>query len=199
MRIKKKFLVAFFITISVIINAQSVGVKGGLNLSTVSTNSVSGDISLKPGFNFSVFYEHELIDMLSIRPGLGFEQKGYITEQYDIERKLNINYLQMDVDILITMPESNIPVYFILGPYIDYAVSGTYKFSSTSYDIDFDNSNYDPNDFGFSFGVGYKFDYSEYKFFTELKYDIGIPDILDGSGYIRNQNLELSLGVIIGL
>ncbi len=202
----KKFLfliVIFFVSFG--INAQNLGVKGGLNLSTANVTNSSLTFKMKPGMNVSMFFQKDLVgEILSIRPEFGVYQKGY---KYDLlgSNTINFNYMQFDLDARLKIPV--IPVYFLFGPYGAYAISGESVYDSGLIDpitsvVDFGNDKTSPLDFGLSTGVGFVQKIALLSLFVECKYEIGIFDYNDypnSNSEFKNRNLVFSAGLMIGL
>lgn len=179
------------------LNAQKIGIKGGGNLSTLSTDA-SADYSMKPGVNVSVFFQKDLIPLIDFRPGIGYMQKGYKTEVLGVEWLGTTNYLQMDFDFVVKPPI--IPIYLVAGPNLSYALSGTTKIDNYSFDTEFGSGKTLAYDLGLSAGLGYLVNLPLIDFFVEAKYDMGIIDIDDASSntFVKNRSIMIDVGVMIG-
>ena len=84
-------------------NAQSVSLKGGLNLASIleKDNSViySNDYSYNPGFHLGLAFDLPVVDWFAIEYGLFVSKKGARlinkTGEVDITTSLNLYYLDL--------------------------------------------------------------------------------------------------------
>lgn len=123
-----------------------IGVKGGLNLSTLTGTPefITSTMDDKTGYNFSVFYERKVAPYVSIVPEIGYFNNGYGIEIIEttemgettgrtLKAKFNVNYFAFKVnakfspDLLIVRP------YAILGPRIDFYMDS--KYSSSDFNV----------------------------------------------------------------
>ena len=198
---KKMLFLAVMLFVFANVDAQKIGVKGGLDLSTLMTDNSNGEYSMIPGMNASIFFQKGLLPFLSIRPELGYYQKGSTYKLNGFKSKTTYDYLNLDIMVRLKVPI--IPVYVIAGPYGGYAFGGEYNedLLNTTSQIDFGKDKTLPYDFGLAGGVGYVKDFAIFKFFVEAKYEMGMVDINDYSlGSVdKNRNLAFSVGMMIGL
>ncbi|MBN2893528.1 MAG: PorT family protein [Bacteroidales bacterium] len=197
------FFVAVLI-VSLNVNAQKIGVKGGLNLSNTVTDDPSGTYHFKPGINASMFFQKSFVSFFSIRPEIGYYQKGgkniYSTFLGEVTKLTTLNYLQFGVDARFRVPF--IPIYVLAGPYGAYALSGENEIiSGVKTEIDFAKDKTVPYDFGLAGGVGFIHKFTVLTFFVEFKYEMGMVDTYGYSSqtFVKNRNLIFSTGVMIGL
>ncbi len=195
---RKILSIAFIVILTINLNAQKFGVKGGLIMSGLTTD-VSGDYSLKPGANVSVFFQKTLIPMLSLRPALGYYQKGYTGHSALLgDYAEYLNYVQLDLNLRIKPPL--IPIYVFAGPYASYAISGQSKYGSVSVDIDFGKNTYSPFDFGLGAGVGFVKKFAIAHFFAEFGFYKGMTNYNNYSSTVmKNYGITADLGFMIGL
>ena len=90
--------------------AQNIGLKGGLNLSSMifkeDGETYSEDFKMRPGFNIGATAEFPLSEMFSFETGLLLSTKGFnysleeteMGESFKLES--NINLLYLDIPIL---------------------------------------------------------------------------------------------------
>lgn len=194
----KKIITAFILLALVVsVNAQKIGVMGGVNLPSISSSD-NYDYGILPGVNASLFFQKTLVPMISLRPAVGFTQYGYTGELLGSDYEVKLNYARVDADFRIKPPI--IPVYLVAGVYSGYGLSGYYKVGSLSTDVTFGKNDTNPFDFGVSFGGGYVQNLALLKVFVEAKYEIGMADLEPSSSQTyKNNNIKLSLGIIFGL
>ncbi len=194
----KKFIsVIFLIVIFTGIYGQKIGVKGGLDFCTVSTD-LTDETGFNNGLNASVFFQKNLIPLFSIRPGLGYYEKGYTSEILGVQSDAKLDYLQLDLDL--RLKAGFLPIYFLAGPYASYALSGTATTAGIKSEIDFESDKTLPYDFGLAGGIGYMQNFAVIKLFIESKFEYGLNDYNDYSDkYYKNRNIVVSLGIMFGL
>lgn len=203
---KKILLIVALLPIITLANAQNIrfGVKGGLNLSTISTQSDGNidDKNLLPSFNAGVFVDLPMIgDFLSLQPGLFFTGKGskvvYGSEDTNLTVKSNPYYIEGQANILAKIPFRSFKLYAGVGPYLAYGVAGNVKVSQTingeseeleSKAIKFTNDEQliseiagaylvmKPLDFGFNLTAGLEFN----NFLVSANYGHGLSTIRPG-------------------
>ena len=152
-------------------NAQTFGLKGGLNISYISnyyeepTNPKS-----KIGFNAGVFYNQSLNEKLKIQPELLYSSKGmkykYGTEEF--------SYLSLPVFIQYSIVPN---LYIEAGPEISYLLSSKDKFNGNEdyYGETIDNmEDMKKIDFGLGLGLGYNI---TNEFGVNARYVQGLLDV----------------------
>ncbi len=195
-------------------NAQTFGVKAGLNLANMLSkdddDTYSDDFKMNPGFHLGLAADFPITDFLSFEPGLLFMTKGMRFNQdilgFSVKGKLNLYYIDIPLNMKATFKAGdNLKVFATAGPYIGLGLSGKAK-STTVYqgekethseDIkwggDEDEDDFKRLDFGLTFGAGV-----EIKAISiGLSYDLGLANISsyknDGTK-ISNRVLKLSVG-----
>lgn len=198
------------------------GVKGGLNISTISDSNGSDyhddENKLKAGFHAGVFVNIPIAEKFSIQPELLFSQLGAKIEEReryfgsnmsyrkDSDYKANFNYL-----VLPVMVQYNIlpQLYVEAGPEFGFLLGGKFKGddvitinqlgSSTivtnreKISEKLDMDLYNRFQFGVGVGAGY---YFTPQFGVTARFTAGITNILDNrdSGYkIRNNVFQVGV------
>ena len=155
MKIFTKISMGFLITLfSFQTNAQTFGIKGGLNLANMlykdDDRTYSDNYSMNPGFHIGLTIDVSLNDFLSFESGLLLSTKGMnndheYTNPYpygygggyaDVSskwsskdlRKTNLYYLDVPLTIKISHNIGSIlKIFGAVGPYIDIGLSGNLK------------------------------------------------------------------------
>ena len=107
----------------------SIGVKGGLNMSNISTDGYDG----KKGFNAGLTVDVNLPANFGIFSGLEVNTKG--AQINDTDHKINAMYLQLPVHVgyrLKLLP--GLRAQFGFGPYFAQGIGGKTKFGDDKYD-----------------------------------------------------------------
>lgn len=178
----KTLLKLAFIAVAVLVgvhaNAQdkpiTFGVEAGLNMSNFS-GDLKGD--LKPGFNIGVTLDYALSPNLYLMPGLKYSLEGAKED----DAKMNFSYLKLPVHVGYKLPVGETTkVVFHAGPYISYAVDGSYKiggFSVDAFNSEIENElGYKHNRFDFGLGLGVGVEVG--KIYFDLGWDYGLTDII---------------------
>ena len=145
---------------------SSVGIKGGLNLSTISTD-VGSDKNLIPGFHVGVFNKFAFSESFALQPELLFSTKG-LKINYDEssimngETRFNTYYIDLPIYLVFNLSEA-----FLIqaGPYLSYLISAKVKtdadvlgFFEIDTEKELDRKNFNAFDYGVSAGISFNID-----------------------------------------
>ncbi|WP_426671336.1 porin family protein [Mucilaginibacter sp. McL0603] len=196
----------------------NLGIKGGVNLSTVAFSgpalNFTGDNQNRAGYQVGVTadvgFQH-----FSIQPGLFFITKGgkYI-EEFDyvsnsqtyvehVVGNTKYNYLELPVNLLYKLRAApGVKIYAGGGPYMDYSLSGTstqHVTGSTTYDYHGDisyGSDHNKDDKRINYGINFIAGVELKKHFTiDLNYSLGLTSIAWGITD-KNRTVGLSVGYL---
>ncbi|MBS0025744.1 porin family protein [Chitinophaga sp. 22321] len=171
---KKKFLLLSFAALSISFAAMSqarVGVKGGWNLSNITTDNAGNtkDSRALSGFNVGVIADLPLVPkILSFQPGVFYTTKGTKLEVGDRDKVTvtnpyskftsNPSYIEVPLNFVAKLPiGQNSSLFAGAGPYVAFGVAGKNKYelvtpvgttsssSSIKWDDDTPFNNGDPN------------------------------------------------------
>ncbi|MHC0442284.1 porin family protein [Flavobacterium sp. 3-210] len=181
-------------------NAQDVkfGVKGGLNVSTIT-----GDIenaSSKVGFHVGGFAEIKLSEKFAIQPELlystqGAKEKGefeYEGNVYDAELNYKLAYINLPIMAKYYIVEKfNVEAGPQIGFLVNAKAEATVLGNSAEEDV---KDSFKSVDFGINLGAGY--DFTD-KFSAGVRYNIGLSNMIDGEAadYAKAHNGVFSLSV----
>ncbi|HAH56870.1 MAG: PorT family protein [Lentimicrobium sp.] len=151
---------------SLLAQETSVGFKGGLNLSTISTDG-GEDKNLKPGFHVGVFTNVGINDAVGFQPELLFGTKG-LKINYDGaiitdgETHFNFNYLELPLYLTVNLIET---FRFQLGPYVSYLLSANVDTDASVFNYfeinssdELDREYFNAFDYGLAAGIAFNFD-----------------------------------------
>lgn len=135
----KLALLAAVVTIATSALAQSVALKGGLNLSTMlikdNDDTYSDDFKLNPGFNVGATVDVPVAGIFSLETGALLSTRGFrinekeTSDGYTIEMKetMNLYYLEVPVMAKLTFDVGSVKINGILGPYFGVGLFGNAK------------------------------------------------------------------------
>lgn len=201
-------------------NAQ-VAIKAGINYASISesaTEPTYDDIERVSvvGAQAGLAFDLNLSEVFTIQPEILYIQKGgkstyKLDDNNKIVDRIYLNYIEVPVLAKLKFyGDEGSGFYFVAGPFAGLALSGrqeretTLLGVTTESDRTFTFDNDDPDererrlDWGMSFGGGVKFN----AFLIDLRYNLGINNILDAdadnendnSPYRRTRGIGLTLG-----
>lgn len=190
------FAIAGFLACS--INAQiGLGVKAGVNFSSMITDIEDMSSDFMTGYNVGVIANLPLKEKLSIQPGIFYSVKGTKYDNYYLGKVTNtLNYVEVPVNVVFKLGQDNLKILPFLGPYIAYGIGGTYKSEdyNEEYDIKWGSSeedSYKPLDYGLNLGVGVQMS----KLLISGQYGFGLANISDVPNYSEKLGvISISLG-----
>lgn len=195
----KKLFLGLSIAVSSFAFSQQFGLKGGMNISSVSDDGFD-DTKSKIGYYGGVFVNIPANEMFSIQPeviynNLGSEVKWtFLGNNYS--RKLNLNYISVPVMFQFkATPQFHLEA----GPEFGFLVSADTKTtrnnSSSSSITELDKNDF--NSFNMGVGLGAGFDITK-NFGINARYVAGFSDITkpnsDPSTNAKNKNNTFQVG-----
>ena len=200
----KKLFLGAAIAMSSLTFAQQFGVKGGMNVSSLSDDATLSDQESKIGFNAGVFMNAPLAENVSIQPEVLYNDLGskvtrsteILGNTYSADYSRNLGYISVPV-----MFQYNATPAFYLeaGPQFGFLVSAKDKFkNSTNGSTDnativaLDKDNFNTFDFGIGLGAGY---YFTPNLGLTARYTAGLSDIIkDNPGdSVKNNVFQVGL------
>lgn len=208
---KKSMLIlcTLFLSVTVIAQNQKVklGVKAGLNISSLTFDESELDSSTKAGFTAGLMVEVPLAKNFSLQPELLYSQQGTKTSFSDTD-VTNSNFRST-----IELNYLNIPVmlkYFVIeglsvqaGPQIGILLKANNKYEDNFLGYEnqdsFDLKDYSTGiDTSVNFGLGYQL---QNKFYTDLRYNISYSNVFkegDANHFInhdmKNRVFQITIG-----
>lgn len=159
---KRIIVLAIGVLFAGAVNAQSFGVKGGVNFSNIiKTGDENFNTEFKTGFNAGLFAEIPIISSLSFAPELMFSQKGYKTTGTSLlggpnEYSVTTNFIELPILAKINASDK---FSIVAGPQVSFLTSTTetFKQGSDSYQnkIREENDRLKKSLFGGVVGVGF--------------------------------------------
>ncbi|RZK66505.1 MAG: PorT family protein [Pedobacter sp.] len=174
-----------------------IGIKGGVNLSTVKYSGFDGASSLNDatkqnvGYNFTVFGDFGVGNNFFIQPGISLQNKGTKFEGTFAgitgEQTINVMAIEVPVNAVLRIPTGQSGAFQLsAGPYAAFNVDGKRKTKITSgtnqgtteENLKFGNDADDDGtsmDFGANFGVGYRMNSG---FMLGANYGMGLSNLV---------------------
>ncbi|MGC9342666.1 MAG: porin family protein [Bacteroidales bacterium] len=164
---------------------RTFGLKGGLNLASLSIEDVS-DANILPGFHGGAWVNIPLSGDISLQPELLYSGKGveavYDEEFLGIEiaegeTKIRLNYIDIPVYVNYNLSED---FHFFIGPYVGFLLNANINTSAEILDfLDYTNQDkiskdeFKSTDFGLSGGLGFSIDPVSFGF----NYSLGLMTV----------------------
>jgi|LSQX01.2.fsa_nt_gb hypothetical protein len=183
-----------FLSISFAFGQSIYGLRAGLNISSYGGD---GDMDRKIGFNAGMLMQHRVHPMLIIQPELNYTQRGGQDEGsvmgVDLEVKQTLHYAELPIYLKLDLGEGNLKFQPYLGPEFRYLIAAKYKIKAGSEEDDGDINDVVDLDFGMGLGIDMLFNTN---MLFGVRYSMGISDIADGPGEVKNNALMLNLGFL---
>jgi len=207
---KKLLIIVFALGMASTSFAQTFALRGGLNLANMKLEAEgeeSPDTEMSPGFHVGGIVEIPLSEVFAIETGLLLSTKGLKQEETDPNfgtSKFVITTYNLDIPITAKAyvnAGSEIKIYFNLGTYLGYGLSGKFKeeYNGTTDEDDIEMGS-DPEtddmkrfDFGLLGGAGIEFK----SFQLGAAYSLGLADLFTDPDFglkMYNRVLAISVG-----
>jgi hypothetical protein len=192
---KKIILTVVLVFLFGFVNAQdrkdmSFGVKGGLNISSI-TNAEEDGVNSKSlvGFHIGFFGEFMISDQFAIQPELLYSTQGVKLEFDGEEGDLKVDYINVPVMAKYYLADA---FSLELGPQIGFLVSSKVESGGLSEDVKDETK---PIDVSLGFGANYNF---AEKFMLGARYNLGLTrlqeELFPGELESKNSVFQISLG-----
>jgi hypothetical protein len=198
---KKLTLVFVFLNAALIASAQwSGGLKAGLNLANFIGDDADGS-DPRIGYHVGGYLNKSISEHVIFQPELLISSVGSKTKEsgtdpdfgdYSIEGNAQLTYLTLPVMFVFNLNEN---VNLQAGPQLGFLMAAKLKYDIESDFISMSGSEdvkeqFKPIDFGVNVGVGVNFGLIN----AALRYNLGLSEIGEESGNIKNSVIQLSLG-----
>ncbi|SMO44946.1 Outer membrane protein beta-barrel domain-containing protein [Chryseobacterium rhizoplanae] len=180
-------------------NPVAFGVKGGMNVSSLSKDSGLDDQKSKIGFNAGVFANIPLASSFSVQPEVLYSQYGNKSDFTTLGTKYSASTKLDYITVPVMFQYNLIPdLYVEAGPEFGFMVSAKNKLKNESNGNSTTSDNYKDNFNTFNFGIGLGAGY----YFTPnlgltARYVAGLTDIAknrpSGSDAVRNNVFQVGL------
>ena len=190
----KKLFLGLSIAASSLVFSQQFGIKGGMNVSSISDDGYD-DTKSKVGYYGGVFVNIPASESFSIQPEIIYNNLGSEVKTNLYSRKLNLNYITVPVMFQF---KATPQFYLEAGPEFGFLVSAdsktTWNNSTSTAELDKDNF----NNFNMGIGLGAGFDITK-NVGINARYVAGFSDVTkpasDPSTNAKNKNNTFQVGV----
>lgn len=199
---KTKIICVFVFSLLVqIANAQTFGIKGGINFSNVTVKMGGASMSPKSltGYHIGVVADYDLKQNLYFNTGLLYSLKGYsavVSGPSDgpITLKEKLNYLEVPLNLAYKFPIKENKKFFLqAGPYLAYGIGVREMYGSVSTNSSFSDSGVKSFDYGLGLGGGLECG----ALVASINYQLGLADMNDASDVVdanmKNKVFQISL------
>jgi opacity protein-like surface antigen len=191
----KKLFLGLSIAASSLVFSQQFGIKGGMNVSSISDDGYD-DTKSKVGYYGGVFVNIPASESFSIQPEVIYNNLGSeVKLGNSYSRKLNLNYITVPV---MFQYKATPQFYLEAGPEFGFLVSAdsktTWNNSTSTAELDKDNF----NNFNMGVGLGAGFDITK-NVGINARYVAGFSDVTkpssDPSTNAKNKNNTFQVGL----
>jgi len=183
-----------------IVEAQRLGIKGGLDILGVnySYNGESKNSNPQMGFHLGMAMEFKLSNSFALASGVYFTEKGF-QEDYHLPDKDKTTFFYMDVPALLVykIPTTNNNLYLHAGPYLGIGLFTNLTGSNFEIEEGFGNEpeQYRKYDLGLGLGGGIEYDNLR----LGLAYSVGLFDIRNATDTsVKNMVLGIDVAYMFG-
>ncbi|MCZ2102642.1 MAG: PorT family protein [Chitinophagales bacterium] len=209
----KLFVVILAISATSTLQAQEIGIKGGVNFANIlakdNDETYSDDFKSLLGFHAGVTVDFPFTDMLAFQTGALLSQKGYKFEESEggffIKNKTTINYVDIPLHLKASFGVGGLNIYALAGPYVGIGLSGKSKYEynfggqteKEEEDISFgsgDDDDIKRLDYGLSVGAGVEINN---QVSLGATYNLGLANLsnyTDNGSKINNRVFQISVG-----
>ncbi|MCT2563795.1 porin family protein [Chryseobacterium herbae] len=180
-------------------NPVTFGVKGGMNVSSLSKDEGLDDQKSKIGFNAGVFANIPVAESFSIQPEVLYSQYGAKADYTVLGNKFSSSTKLDYIAVPVMFQYNLIPNLFVeAGPEFGFLVSAKNKIKNESNGNSSTSDNYKDDLKSFNFGIGLGAGY----YFTDnfgitARYVAGLTDVAkdrpNGSDAVKNNTFQVGL------
>ena len=183
------FLAAAIVISTAAFSQTSFGLKGGLNLATL-TNS-DDEAKMKPSIYAGGFLEYRLNFIVSISPELYYSRQGFHAKESDVNMDFRFNYINLPVLVKLYVADG---LSLDLGPQVGYLLNSKVwgKFDGVGVTLDA-NDFFDLNSVDVSFAMGLTYNLGNC--FLQGRYNLGLTDVAkDDPDHSKNSVIQFGIG-----
>lgn len=192
---KKLCLFALVLTAAFAVQAQSTsfGLKGGLNLATLSINGSSSNYQNRAGFYGGLFAQVRVSPQLAIQPEVVYSSQGTKYDDGEFDHSLKLNYVNIPVMLKAFVGRG---FFAEVGPQVGFLTGVADKVNDVETNA-YETSDFKKSDVALGFGLGFS---SAAGLGLGARYNLGLIDINNSglSNNIKNNVLQVGLTYKLG-
>jgi hypothetical protein len=173
---------------STVMGQIQLGVIGGVNMANLSVEDVDEGLKTKTGFAAGAVAVFTVNEMIAIQAEPTYMQKGTKLEILDVTVNWKLDYIDIPVLAKVSFGQANVKPYILAGPAVGILLSAKAE------DIDVKDA-FKSIDFGVNFGAGVGMLMGKNTLFLEGQYGLGLANINDGEGTIKNKGIQIKAGI----
>ncbi len=202
------YVSGLFISILLTFTAQaqlSIGLKGGVNITSVSTDDGYNTAGIKNTFggHAGIMLEIASGEHWAVQPEINWLQKGYLFDNGTVETRWIFNELDLHLLGKYKFNLGAVKSYLNAGPTFGKVMSGFKKPSNgTKIDLDFDKDQINAWDYGITAGLGLGLSLGKGVVFVDGRYMLSLNDIFTeaaNKGKFRKVGFDYTLGYFFPL
>jgi hypothetical protein len=178
------------------------GIKGGLNMSTMTFKMMGITVDPKSlmGFHFGAIAEMPLSGNLFVQPGIFYSSKGSKFEVGTEKFQANPTFIDIPINLLYKLDLGSARLVVNAGPYLAYGISGDQDFSTGTKEAIKWGSNAEtdmmkPMDYGLNFGAGVELS----SIIISVNYGLGLSNLSpESSVTFKNKVIGISVAYMFG-
>ncbi len=191
---KKISLLTLLVIAGFAMHAQNVnfGLKGGLNLATLSNNNNSQGYKNRAGMHAGLLAQVHLGPNMAIQPEVVYSSQGTKYNVGDQEHNLKLNYVNVP---LMVQAKVGGGLYAQAGPQIGFLIGTADKVNDVETGF-FSTEDFKKTDVAIGFGLGYA---GASPIGIDARYNLGLTNInAGGTNNIKNNVLQIGLTYRLG-
>ncbi len=180
----------------------TLGVKGGINISNVSTNitDIEDLADSKTGFVGGGFASFGLGSVFAIQPELLYSQKGFKASEDGVDAQLGTNYIEIPVLLKAQLKLALVRPAIYVGPVVSFETGCSVSVLEVSVDCNDDDGFVDrkKTDWGAVFGANLDFLLGPIVLLVDARYQTGLTnlaDVPDVNEEVKNRVWQIMAGV----
>ena len=175
-----------------------LGVQGGLNLSSVSSDTAISGLANRNGLMAGAFLELDTGSFFSIQPELNYIQKGYTYLSGTTTTVAKVDFIEIPVFLRLNLPIPIISPYLFAGPAFGFRTKAESDLGSgTPTDI---STTVEKNDISAAIGGGVDMSIAPLiSLFANGRYSIGLKDIDTSATVAKTKGFQILAGLAFGI
>ena len=186
MKTLRYFLIVGFALVWMQANSQTMGLKGGLNVSSIGGDAQGVESRL--AYHAGLFYNMRINDVLGFQPEVVYSSQG---AQLEANNDLKVIYNYINVPLMFKY-YANENFNIQAGPQVGIMASAKAKFEDVDEDI---KDQLEPVDLGIGIGLGYEINKLQFV----ARYNYGLTSTAKDSGdeHYPNRIFQIGVGYVL--